>query len=70
MLRSTRFVLSNFSNSQQFLGGYIARRWCTAEHTLAVKKKIEETRADALKAGGEKRIANQHKKASCLLNVH
>lgn len=62
MLRSSRSVIATFANSQNLLGGFIGRRWCTAEHTLAVKKKIEETRARALKAGGDKRIASQHQR--------
>lgn len=66
MLRSSRSVIATFANSQNLLGGFIGRRWCTAEHTLAVKKKIEETRARALKAGGDKRIASQHQRV-CLL---
>ena len=38
------------------------RRWQTTQHTLAVKKKIEETRDKAIEAGGKRRIDTQHKK--------
>ncbi|ELU15042.1 hypothetical protein CAPTEDRAFT_170203 [Capitella teleta] len=44
------------------LEGTLSKRWCTAEHTLAVRKKIEETREKALQGGGQKRIDTQHKK--------
>jgi hypothetical protein len=33
-----------------------------AQNTLRVKKRIEETRAQALLGGGQKRIDAQHKK--------
>ena len=44
--------------------GYNAliKRWCTAAHTLTVKKNIEDTREKALLGGGQKRIDKQHKK--------
>ena len=44
----------------------ILKRYCSgvqgAEHTLRVKKRIEEKRAQALLGGGQKRIDAQHKK--------
>ena len=41
----------------------------SSQLTLAVRKKIEETRQKALLGGGQQRIDNQHKKArnySCI----
>ena len=38
------------------------KRWQTSQHTLAVRKKIEDTRDRAYEAGGQKRIDKQHKK--------
>ena len=40
----------------------LAKRWCTAAHTLEVKEKIEKTRDQALLGGGQKRIDKQHQK--------
>ena len=40
----------------------LTKRWCTAAHTLDVKKNIEKTREKAYLGGGQKRIDKQHKK--------
>ena len=61
-LQTSRIFLQNAGRSQLAVTNYICKRWNTAQHTLAVKKKIDKKREEALKAGGEKRIANQHKK--------
>ena len=41
-----------------------------AEHTLRVKKRIEEKRAQALLGGGQKRIDAQHKKVFYFNLIH
>jgi len=59
------------------LGNFVASRWVlplqhfrqarwqtTTSLTLNVKQKIEKKREQAVQAGGEKRIAAQHKKVT------
>ena len=46
------------------LQSIVGKRWQTSAHTLSVKKRIDDKRENAMKAGGEKRIANQHKKVN------
>ena len=41
----------------------------SAQYTLKVKQKIEETRARALLGGGPKRIVAQHNKARTLAQI-
>ncbi|KAK2153154.1 hypothetical protein LSH36_305g01026 [Paralvinella palmiformis] len=62
MMASTSFMLKNIVRANTGLAGLVSRRWQTAQHTLAVRKKIEETRVRARQAGGPKRIETQHKK--------
>ncbi|CAD5122595.1 DgyrCDS11007 [Dimorphilus gyrociliatus] len=54
--------IKNSLKSQLYLRDFASKRWNTAQHTLAVRKKIEELRKKALLGGGEKRIDAQHKR--------
>ena len=48
--------------SQVRISCTLQKRWQTSQHTLSVKKKIDETRDKAYQAGGQKRIEKQHEK--------
>ena len=69
LLRNARFLLQNVTGANTGLGGSVTRRWQTAEHTLAVQKKIEEIREKALLGGGAKRIKSQHKKVKLFISA-
>lgn len=67
--RSCRTLVSRIMDSPKSavfsLEGTISRRWAadgSSQHTLAVRKKIEETREKAKLGGGANRIEAQHKK--------
>jgi len=62
LLKSSGLVVNGVIRANIGLSGLMSRRWQTAEHTLAVRKKIKETREKAMVGGGEKRIESQHKK--------
>ena len=63
-LPNCRVFLQNIVRSQLLCNSGASRRWCSSEHTLAVKKMIDDTKEKALQSGGERRIAKQHKKVS------
>ncbi len=64
MLQGARLFVENVVRSQSLLEGNMIKRWCTASHTLAVKKKIDSTRERAMLGGGQRRIDKQHQKVS------
>ena len=62
LVQSSRFVLQNALRQGLSFEGAISKRWCSSQHTLAVRKKIDDARGRAEMGGGKNRILSQHKK--------
>ena len=62
LLRHCRIFARNAVRSQRMFDTVISKRLYSSELTLAVRKRIEDTRQQALDGGGQKRIDKQHAK--------
>ena len=69
LLKNAGLFVQKSVRAELGLGSFITKRWCTAEHTLAVRKKIDEIRDKALVGGGQKRIDAQHKKVDIRMSL-
>ncbi len=64
LLRNCGIFARNAVRSQRMFENVISKRVYSSELTLAVRKKIEDTRNQALNSGGKKRIDKQHARVS------
>ena len=62
LLRNCGIFARNAVRSQRMFDTVISKRLYSSELTLAVRKRIEDTRQEALDGGGQKRIDKQHAK--------
>ena len=62
LLRHCGIFARNAVRSQRMFDTVISKRLYSSELTLAVRKRIEDTRQQALDGGGQKRIDKQHAK--------